>query len=64
MSQSAEAKAKADRYPAELRPHPGYEYELPRKISENVVEIDAGVIAWADSLAAAGAMKGFPKERR
>jgi hypothetical protein len=63
MSQSPAAKAKADRFPAELRPHPGYEYELPRKLPNGCVEIDAGVLSWAADIAAGGLKKAFPKER-
>ncbi len=39
-----EAKAKADRYPAELKPNPNYVYEGPREVVINgirCVEMDA-----------------------
>lgn len=43
----AEAKAKQDRFPRELRPHPDYEYEGPREVVINgrkCVEVDAGFV--------------------
>ena len=64
MSKSAEAKAKAARFPAELQPNPGYEYELPEQLPDGTVVIDAGVIEWADEIARAGAKRGLPKDRR
>lgn len=63
----AEAKAKADRFPVELRPHPGYEYEPPREVlirGRRCVEFDAGVLPWAADIATQGQKQGFPKGRR
>lgn len=63
MSQSPDAKAKAQRYPAELKPNPDYEYELPEDLPDGFVVVDAGVLDWADEIARAGAKRGFPRNR-
>lgn len=45
-----DSAAKADRFPAELKPNPGYVYELPREVVINgkrCVEVDAGILPWA-----------------
>lgn len=64
MSQSDRAKEKAAKYPRELKPNPGYEYELPEELLDGTVVIDAGTIEWADEIARAGAKRGFPRDRR
>lgn len=64
MAQSARAKQLAARFPAELRPNPLYEYELPREISDRVVEIDIGSLGYFADMAERGAKRGFPRERR
>ncbi len=43
-----EAKAHADRYPAEWRPNPDYVYRPPREVvidGVKCVEMDAGILA-------------------
>lgn len=47
------AKAKAERFPSEFKPNPGYVYELPREVVINgkrCVEVDAGILPWAASM--------------
>lgn len=64
MTQGVRAKELADRFPAELRPNPLYVYELPRHISDRVVEIDIGAMGYFAEMATRGAKRGFPRERR
>lgn len=63
MSQSPAAKAKADKFPAELKPNPSYEYELPEVFEDGTVAIDAGALEWAQRLAEQGAKRGWPRGR-
>lgn len=64
MSQSPAAKAKADKFPAELKPNPSYEYELPEVFADGSVAIDAGSIEWAQKMAEEGAKRGWPRGGR
>lgn len=50
--------AKVAKYPADLRPNPDYQYELPREVVVNgipCIEVDAGMISW---------MAGYPSRSK